>query len=216
MTSSLPEGQPATATIEPGLRHVTIEPSVLYFGTPVALISTLNPDGTANLAPMSSSWYLGNTVVLGFGDTGQTLPNLQRCPDLVINLPSAAQRAAVERLAPLTGRYPVPDDKRERFRYEPDKFRAASLTEQPSDLVQAPRVAECPVQLEATVTGIHMAAEGGFAIVEARVLQVHVAADLVIPGTNYVDTGRWQPLFYVFRHYFSTGPDLGSNFRAEQ
>jgi hypothetical protein len=38
---------------------------------------------------------------------------------------------------------------------------------------------------------------------------------LVIPGTNHINTDRWQPLFYVFRHYFSTGPDLGSNFRAE-
>jgi flavin reductase (DIM6/NTAB) family NADH-FMN oxidoreductase RutF len=36
--------------------HKTIEPTILYFGTPVALISTLNPDGTANLAPMSSAW----------------------------------------------------------------------------------------------------------------------------------------------------------------
>ena len=31
--------------------HKTIEPTILYFGTPVALISTLNPDGSPNLAP---------------------------------------------------------------------------------------------------------------------------------------------------------------------
>lgn len=36
--------------------HRTIEPTTLYFGTPVALISTLNPDGSPNLAPMSSAW----------------------------------------------------------------------------------------------------------------------------------------------------------------
>jgi flavin reductase (DIM6/NTAB) family NADH-FMN oxidoreductase RutF len=39
--------------------HVTIEPAILYFGTPVVLISTQNEDGTANLAPMSSAWWLG-------------------------------------------------------------------------------------------------------------------------------------------------------------
>src|SRR5271169_307875 len=39
--------------------HKTIEPTILYFGTPVALISTLNPDGSPNLAPMSSAWWLG-------------------------------------------------------------------------------------------------------------------------------------------------------------
>jgi flavin reductase (DIM6/NTAB) family NADH-FMN oxidoreductase RutF len=35
--------------------HVTIEPSILYLGTPVVLISTLNEDGGANIAPMSSA-----------------------------------------------------------------------------------------------------------------------------------------------------------------
>lgn len=29
--------------------HITIEPSTLYLGTPVVLISTQNEDGTANL-----------------------------------------------------------------------------------------------------------------------------------------------------------------------
>jgi hypothetical protein len=28
------------------------EPTVLHFGTPVALVSTLNPDGSANLVPL--------------------------------------------------------------------------------------------------------------------------------------------------------------------
>src|SRR5580704_2526100 len=37
----------------------TIEPKIPYFGTPVALISSLNEDGTTNLAPMSSFWALG-------------------------------------------------------------------------------------------------------------------------------------------------------------
>ena len=32
---------------------VTIEPTILYFGSAVVLISALNEDGTANLAPMS-------------------------------------------------------------------------------------------------------------------------------------------------------------------
>jgi len=35
--------------------HKTIEPTILYFGTPVALISTLNEDGSPDLAPMPSS-----------------------------------------------------------------------------------------------------------------------------------------------------------------
>jgi hypothetical protein len=38
--------------------HVTITPSILYFGTPVVLLSTEKADATFNLAPMSSAWAL--------------------------------------------------------------------------------------------------------------------------------------------------------------
>ena len=43
----------------------TIEPKILYFGTPVALITSLNEDGFTNLAPISSFWALGWTMMLG-------------------------------------------------------------------------------------------------------------------------------------------------------
>ena len=68
--------------------HKTIEPTILYFGTPVALISTINPDGTPNLAPMSSAWWLGWSCMLGLGQMGQTSDNLIRTRECVINLPS--------------------------------------------------------------------------------------------------------------------------------
>jgi hypothetical protein len=39
--------------------HLVGEPSILYCGTPVVLISTVNEDGSPNIAPMSSAWSLG-------------------------------------------------------------------------------------------------------------------------------------------------------------
>lgn len=194
--------------------HRTIAPSILYFGTPVVLLSTENADGTANLAPMSSAWALGHLVVLGIGSAGQTARNLAARPDLVINLPSAAQWAAVERLAPLTGRDPVPEAKRARFRYEPDKFRAAGLHAQPSELVRPPRVAECPLQMEARARAVRDAGEG-WLIVEAEVLRVHADPGIVVPGTDHVDPAAWHPLIYNFRHYFGLGPQLGESFRTQ-
>ena len=70
--------------------HRTIDPTILYFGTPVALISTLNEDGSPNLAPMSSAWWLGWTCMLGLGQMSQTSANLVRTRECVINLPSAS------------------------------------------------------------------------------------------------------------------------------
>ncbi|PKW12633.1 flavin reductase family protein [Saccharopolyspora spinosa] len=195
--------------------HVTIAPSILYFGTPVVLLSTENSDGTANLAPMSSAWALGDVMVLGLGGTSHTAANLEARPELVINFPTPEQWSAVERLAPLTGRNPVPDQKRGVFLFEPDKFGAAGLRPEPSDLVRPPRVAECAVQLEARATRVQADAAENFRIIEAAVLRVHCDPHLVIPGTHHVDPAKWSPLIYNFRHYFGLGPELGHSFRSQ-
>ncbi|GAA3315322.1 flavin reductase family protein [Nonomuraea dietziae] len=195
--------------------HVTITPSILYFGTPVVLLSTENEDGSANLAPMSSAWALGQVVVLGLGAEGQTGHNLAVRPDLVINLPEPGQWAAVERLAPLTGRNPVPEHKQGAFRFEPGKFAAAGLRAEPSDLVRPPRVAGCPIQLESRAVRVRPNVSGDFLIVEARVLRVHADPRLVVPGTQHIDPALWSPLIYNFRHYFGLGAELGHSFRSQ-
>ena len=195
--------------------HVTITPSILYFGTPVVLLSTENADGTFNLAPMSSAWALGQVIVLGLGADGQTAGNLRDGGDLVINVPAPAQWAAVERLAPLTGRNPVPEGKHDTFRFEPEKFAAAGLRPEPSQLVRPPRVAECPLQLEARAADVRLGLEEDFLIVQAEVLRVHADPRIVVPGTQHVDPRRWSPLIYNFRHYFGLGPELGHTFRSQ-
>ncbi|WP_262379691.1 flavin reductase family protein [Nonomuraea sp. PA05] len=195
--------------------HVTIEPSILYFGTPVVLLSTENPDGSFNLAPMSSAWALGNVIVLGLGEEGQSARNLADRPDLVINLPAPHQWRAVERLAPLTGRFPVPDTKHAGCRFEPDKFGAAGLRPEPSDEVRPPRVAECPLQFEARAQSVRRDVSASFVIVEAVVTRVHADPRLVVPGTQHVDPSAWSPLIYNFRHYFGLGPQLGHSYRTQ-
>lgn len=197
------------------MSHLTIRPSILYVGTPVALLSTENDDGTFNLAPMSSAWALGDVVVLGLGTEGQTGNNLRRRPELVVNFPSGEQWRSVEAIGGLTGRHPVPDHKRDRFRYEPAKFEAAGLTLQPSEVVRPPRAAECPLQFEARAVDLQQDASGDFLIVQAKVLRVHADERIVVPGTSYVDPAAWRPLIYNFRHYFGLGDELGESFRTE-
>jgi flavin reductase (DIM6/NTAB) family NADH-FMN oxidoreductase RutF len=58
--------------------HHAIEPKIMYFGTPVVLISTLNEDSSANLAPMSSAWWLGKSCMLGLGIHLQSIRELAR------------------------------------------------------------------------------------------------------------------------------------------
>src|ERR1700753_912276 len=107
---------------------VEIRPKILYYGTPVVLVTTCNDDGVANISPMSSSWALGDHGVRGMLETGQGLDNLRRSKECVINVPGPSQWEAVERLAPTTGRRDIPEFKRKiGYHYDGDKFRTANF-----------------------------------------------------------------------------------------
>lgn len=199
----------------------TVSPKILYFGTPVALISSLNEDGSPNLAPISSFWTLGWTMTLGLLTQTKTLQNLRERPHCVVNLPTPELWRQVEELAPLTGQNPVPQDKSSQFRFEKDKFAAGDFTPLSSEIVAPPRVKQCPVHMEATTRKINMLEGdprlhklGGGAAVEIEILRVHVREDFLLKE-NYIDPEKWQPLIYNFRHYFGLGDDLGKTFRAE-
>jgi flavin reductase (DIM6/NTAB) family NADH-FMN oxidoreductase RutF len=170
----------------------SIEPKILYFGTPVALVSSLNEDGTTDLAPISSFWALGWTFTLGLLTETKTADNLERHRECVVNIPGPELWQNVEKLAPLTGKNPVPALKAKQFHFEKQKFEAAGLTPLASELVQPNRVAECSAHLEARVLAMHrLGGEklnqlgGGFAG-EVEVLRVHVAEDFILKD-HYID-----------------------------
>lgn len=190
--------------------HRRSEPAILYAGTPVVLASTTNADRSANLAPLSSAWWLGWRCVLGLGTSGRTAANLERGGECVLNLPSSDLAPRVDALARTTGAEPVPERKRQRgYRFEPDKFVTAGLTPQTSELVAAPRVRECPIQMEAIVEAVHGIAEdapelrGRTVAVEARVRRVHVEEEILADDDpDRIDPDRWRPLIMSFQHYY--------------
>jgi flavin reductase (DIM6/NTAB) family NADH-FMN oxidoreductase RutF len=196
--------------------HAAIDPAILYFGTPVVLVSTLNPDGTPNLAPMSSAWWLGRTCMLGFGARSHTPANLQRTGECVLSLPSVREVAAVDRLARTTGSDPVPPHKQAMgYRHARDKFGVAGLTPLAADLVAPPRAAECPVHLEAVLEAVHPIAahdperRGGLVALEVRVVRVHVEEGIRLAGhDDRVDPARWRPLVMSFQRFFGLGDEV--------
>lgn len=199
--------------------HVKSEPSILYFGTPVVLISTLNEDGTYNLAPMSSAFWLGWRCILGLSSKSKTTQNMVRTSECVLNLPSVSEVAAVNRLARTTGSNPIPESKmRKGYRHESDKFGIAGLTPMPSETVAAPRVQECPVQLEAVVEATHGIAEddlrqrGNLVCIEVRIQRVHTEGSLLMDGEpNRIDPDKWRPLIMSFQEFYGLGPQLQSS-----
>jgi flavin reductase (DIM6/NTAB) family NADH-FMN oxidoreductase RutF len=198
----------------PSVEHVRSEPAILYFGTPVVLLSTLNPDGTPNLAPMSSVFWLGWRAVLGLSAEGQTVSNLRRTREIVLNLPSADMVDAVDRLALTTGTREVPAAKQTRgYKFLAGKFERAGLTPGRCETVAPPYVVECPVVLEAVVEAIHGIAEddpaqaGRLVSIEVRIQRVFVHPELLMEGRpNRIDPDRWRPLIMEFQNFYGLTP----------
>lgn len=194
--------------------HLSREPAILYFGTPVVVISTLNEDGSPNLAPMSSAFWLGWRCVLGLSAASQTARNLRRERQCVLNLPSQHEVAAVNRLALTTGTNPVPGPKAARgYQHVKDKFGAAGFTPDASHTVEPPRVRECPVQMEAVVEAIHGVADDDDALrgrilnIEVRVQRVHLHPSILMDGEHdRVDPDKWRPLIMSFQKFYGLAP----------
>ncbi|KAJ9624339.1 hypothetical protein H2204_010895 [Knufia peltigerae] len=187
------------------MEHQDISPAILYWGTPVVLISSNNPDGTTNIGPMSSAFWLGHGGVLGLDASSQTTQNILRTKQCVLNLASDKMADAINALAGTTGTDPVPEGKRPRgYRFVKDKFGIAGLTPRPSKNVACPGIKECPVIMEAELVTSHKMfggrpAEGLILLVEVRILRVSIHENLRMEGhRNRVDADKWKPMIMMF------------------
>lgn len=196
--------------------HRSIEPAIHYWGTPVVLVSSLNPDGSTNIAPMSSAWWLGWSCMLGLDASSRTTRNLRRHPECVLNLVDAGLVAAVDRLALTTGSEMLPPHKQLLgYRSVADKFAHAGLTPQAGEAVSPQRIAECRVQLEAVVAQVQPFAREDRRLpvpacaVEVRIVHAHVAPSLLAgSGSDRIDPDAWNPLLMSFRQFYARGERL--------
>jgi flavin reductase (DIM6/NTAB) family NADH-FMN oxidoreductase RutF len=196
--------------------HKISDPSILYFGTPVVLVGTTNVDMTFNLAPISSVFWLGWRAMIGISAFSKTTENLLRTGECTLNLPSVNEVDAVNRLALTTGSDPVPEGKRQKgYRFEGDKFGLSGLVPRPAGLVQAPLAAECPVQLEAVLMGMHPLADespaqrGRLLSLELKIVRVHLDEAILMDGQpNRVDPDKWRPLIMSFQQFYGLGQQV--------
>ncbi|GAA2029850.1 flavin reductase family protein [Agromyces tropicus] len=198
-----------------GPRHTAISPAILYFGSQVSLLSTVDETGHPNLAPNSSVWWLGQTAMLGVAARSQTGRNLLANGEAVVNLPSVEGVDAVDRLALTTGRDPVSERKAAAgYRHVRDKFATAGVRPIASETVAPPRVAEFPVHLEGRVVAFHpmggaaTAADASLLAVELGITRVHVVESLRMAGhANRIDPDRWRPLIMNFQRFYGLGDE---------
>jgi flavin reductase (DIM6/NTAB) family NADH-FMN oxidoreductase RutF len=167
---------------------------------PIAFVSTVDADGRINLAPFSYfNVFSANPPLVVFSParrgrdatTKHTWDNVQAVPEVVVNLVDYALVHACS-LASTD------------FAEGVDEFVKAGLTALPSEVVQPPRVAESPVQLECKVVKVESLGEQGGAgqLVFAEIVRMHfrdnVLNDAGVPDATLLDlVGRCGGDHYV-------------------
>lgn len=192
------------------MSHSVISPAILFWGTPVLLVTSENEDGSENISAVSSVWWLGHRCVLGLAAESKTPQNIIRTGQCVVNLPDDTMTHHVNLLADTTGTEHPSASKLDRgYHYVKDKWTRAQLTPQKSDLVRPRRILECPVQMECELAEAHETMKdfpdlkGAIVALELKVLRTYVVDEIRMPGyPNRIDPDRWRPLISSFQEFY--------------
>lgn len=171
--------------LEPSLRYKLLIGSVVP--RPIAFVSSLSPQGIANLAPFSYFSAVGHVPLCIMFSIAKkpdktekdTLRNVRPVSEggtgeFVVNL---AIEAYVQEVA--AAAEPLP--------YNESEFDYLHLTRQPSQVVQPPRVAESPIALECRT--LQIVPIGEFNAVFGQVVHLYVKDDL-LDERYRIDTDR--------------------------
>lgn len=170
---------------------------------PIALASTIDPDGRPNLSPFSFFNAFGaNPPIVIFSParrgrdntTKHTYHNVKAVPEVVINV---VTHAMVEQVSVASGE----------FAEGVNEFGKSGLTPVPAEKVRPFRVKESPVQFECRVKEVIETGTGGAAanLVVCEVVLIHVDPTVLGPDGKIdqrrIDlVGRMGGSFYVRAH----------------
>ena len=151
---------------------------------PIAWVSTLSPEGIANLAPYSYFNAFSQSphyVAFGSGPVKDSMRNIEATGEFVVNLATFDLREQMNATS---------------AHVAADEFELAGLTKAPCELVRPPRVAESPAALECCLHRIvPLPDDDGKAenfLIIGRVLGINIDDRFIHEGR--VDTAAMRPI----------------------
>ncbi len=152
---------------------------------PIATVSTLNLDGTNNLAPFSFfNGVCPKPMIVAFspvirtstGEKKDTLVNIEREKEFVINFTT---EDIAEKINNASTELP----------YGEDEFKFAGFTPIDSEVVKARRVAESPIHFECKLRDLLSYGDtpGAGTLITGEVVKIHVREDLLDSGRILTD-----------------------------
>jgi flavin reductase (DIM6/NTAB) family NADH-FMN oxidoreductase RutF len=153
---------------------------------PIALVTSMDPDGRVNAAPFSSFICLAVDPAIiavcvgeGGGRIKDTVLNIEATGEFVCNCVNEAMAPQVQ----ICG---------EAFPTGTNELEQAGFDALPSEKVRPPRVAVAPIQFECVLDKIVEYGNVPDKLISGRVVAVHVA-DGILDG-HRLDVAGWRPL----------------------
>jgi flavin reductase (DIM6/NTAB) family NADH-FMN oxidoreductase RutF len=171
-------------------------PSTLLLPVPAVLVTVADGEkntivtiawaGTVNSAPPMLS--------VSIRPSRYSHELLERAREFVVNVPRASQVEQVDLCGSISGR-------------DEDKWAAAGFTALPASKVQAPLIAECPINIECVVR--HELALGAHDMFIGEILAVHCDEE-VLDERGRLKRDALDALAYVDGEYWSLGTKVGT------
>ena len=112
---------------------IPFETEKLYYGFPIFLLGYRDETCGYNITTCSSSYSLGNMLVVGIGLKTNAAQKIKKFGRFTVNIPTEKSMQAIEQAGFVSHR---------------DKFSLTGLDYSLSDIVDAPILTDCPLVLE--------------------------------------------------------------------
>ncbi len=164
---------------------------------PIALVTTIGPDGVVNAAPFSFFNVFSEDpalVILGLqahpdGSLKDTAAHIRDTGVFVVNL---VDEALAERMNICAVDFPA----------ETSELDAAGLTTLPSHSIPVPRIAEAAAALECRHYQT-LEVKNGRRLCIGEVVYLHARAGVVDPARMYVDLDAYKPVARLFANLYA-------------
>jgi flavin reductase (DIM6/NTAB) family NADH-FMN oxidoreductase RutF len=178
------------------MAKVVKELSGAPFPAPVVLVTTISADGAYNIITLAWAGVVCSSplmVGLAIRPSRHSHSLLTQNPELVVNLPRREQVSPTDYCGTTSGR-------------DADKFTATGWTATPGDLVKAPLINECPINLESRVA--KTISLGTHDLFICEVVRTHVD-EHCLGEDGKVDFERLAPFVYIGMDYWALAEKIG-------
>ena len=173
------------------------KPGNMIYPVPAVMVSVATPDGKDNILTIAWTGTICTNPAMAYISVRPerySYQFLKESGEFVINLTNEELAWATDYCGVKSGR-------------DVDKFAACKLTKAAASHVNAPMIAECPVNIECRVKEIRE--YGSHHMFAAEVLAVH-ADEKYMDENGRFDLGRANMLAYSHGEYYALGKKLGT------